>query len=1246
MLICKRGKTTEKFELKSGVTLIGKDLSNDFVVNSRKVSEKHALIEYHPLTRSFWLRDLHSGQAGGCVGATESNGRLVYGMIELRAGDLLRFGDKEFQFQMPALPKGPLTNQQAENGSAKRYKFSRRAQSTGGLASRQSNGSDISLPVVGEKIHPHNFNERFTRTPTTNQRLCKLKNEPVPRLVQTGKSLSQVADEPLELLKNGKKPPKGKTSENSGNRSGENSYRSDWYPDGGSIHGSIDSATTHSTGNQLVHRVIRLQNELHRKEIELARIKEANATLPRINGNGDINTGKQTTLDNAALSVIRINELVYQTFFVVSCKELQDVSRRLNEPSLKDNIDVFTEAYKVLQEPFSYRLMEVNSKCGVIFDKAEMSQDQKDQLFDKFDHFFSDQLNPISKAVDGILPALREASQLARESLKAANVFTQWSREFAAQLQLQPGWEVMGYKVDDLQQRFKDHNMNKHWLPQALVPILKVMIYESKNLADEMDRQAKDHNRALRALTEKNDDLVEELEKEKAINQELQQTHEEHDLVRELQTLRIQNHTLQEKLRLYEQRRRITMVRSKSQGEPKRKQTKFSTTTIPNDIETRILRDASLESRVPTPATAKDKEEVRDTVSSCSRCSTETETESSQSMKVDERAKISSVKTAVGEWEKRVEDRAQKLEEIKEDPKTYAATLINNITNNVTGRLASAVIGGVITGPSAKAMEEFNEKMDDKSHDDSENNNNPRPEITEDELMEKHNALKTAANTLFSHSSDGERNNNQVEEETQRNIDTDLQEEPYTIKYELFDQQVHRQDDEKDPEDPEDVSDKVQVADLGVEKTTHGNLDDPTKNENWIKITPSEEVLGIEELNDDIQRQSSHEFFEKDDAEEVTIREIKNVHEDLENFDNGYDNVENKTISPPSTGKECEKLDGCPLSPKLRSTREVEGESKEDDDSQITPEGTLKDAEDEEIFQKQPESRISRENSSKTEHTKALAEEHKILHSDRSFSNTENSLVQNDDEEYPQRQDNTEKVDNQSKNGNTDQVEPQERDPSVIEDEDNGEWKELHEVLRQASNQSEESDGDHPPLKRGLSEPLLREQELAQPESGRSGCTKRAESAEILVPDDAVHRKDTRATNEDIDDEILDEAVDENDKSYSKRQHAYEFWELAKVLAEALAVDLPGGEEADFTAIDQDESVHLERYRRELAVDAILDRLRQLLHKIRRQETIMSRQTSIRSSKSIDGERKLSHTVDAYKLNGGFTSPPIAEQVE
>jgi hypothetical protein len=69
------------------------------------------------------------------------------------------------------------------------------------------------------------------------------------------------------------------------------------------------------------------------------------------------------------------------------------MNKRLNSASMRDYGDCFGEAYRILQDPFSFRLMEINTKCGNVFKKMNLEAEEKEQLFEKFDHFFRDKIN-------------------------------------------------------------------------------------------------------------------------------------------------------------------------------------------------------------------------------------------------------------------------------------------------------------------------------------------------------------------------------------------------------------------------------------------------------------------------------------------------------------------------------------------------------------------------------------------------------------------------------------------------------------------------------------------------------------------------------------------------------------------------------------------------------------------------------------------------------------------------------------
>ncbi|KAI6184573.1 FHA domain-containing protein [Aphelenchoides bicaudatus] len=459
-------------------------------------------------------------------------------MVNLRNGDTLRFG------------------QSVEHpNSSGRHNVT--SSSTDASSDRNS---DITLPVVGHRIIPKNHRERFARPSIVNQRLCKLRD--VPRLVDAGKSLSQAAEvvdqhngerkRSSSLASDGnnnvkkKQKPRQKAVLITSESEHTPPNRLDRWTDLGV---SIDSNS--ANGNQLVQQVVNLQNKLHRKELEIAQLKErlaAQQALPQIAAS-NTETSNESTNEQTKHSNKNAKQIVYDTFFDVSCKEIEYLGQRFyrnQSGAMRDYSDVFNEAYRLLQEPFSFRLMEINTKCCSVFKRLQISADEKEQLYTLLDEFFRDKLNPISKAFDAFLPILKESTGIARTDVRACAVFSQWSREFGDQLQLNPNSEHMAYKVDDLQARFREHNLAKHWLPSSISPVLKILIYEFKTKVDELARKEKEVHHLQRQLTKQN------ARAEAEQNNPLIVQHSVDD--DEMQLLRNENEALRSSITLLEQK--------------------------------------------------------------------------------------------------------------------------------------------------------------------------------------------------------------------------------------------------------------------------------------------------------------------------------------------------------------------------------------------------------------------------------------------------------------------------------------------------------------------------------------------------------------------------------------------------------------------------------------------------------------------------------------------------------------------
>ena len=169
---------------------------------------------------------------------------------------------------------------------------------------------------------------------------------------------------------------------------------------------------------------------------------------------------------------------------------------------------------------FCSSLQDVSARCGRTFERANISTAERDFLYRSFDRFLRVQINvsgdidaqtiddtiilffccfqPITKAADAFLPLLKEASALARDSVRACAIFSQYSREFAQQLcspNADADWERCAYRIDDLQARFSEHSIARHWLPSSLTPLLRALVDVARRQRDELTKRGERRER-------------------------------------------------------------------------------------------------------------------------------------------------------------------------------------------------------------------------------------------------------------------------------------------------------------------------------------------------------------------------------------------------------------------------------------------------------------------------------------------------------------------------------------------------------------------------------------------------------------------------------------------------------------------------------------------------------------------------------------------------------------------------------
>lgn len=199
---------------------------------------------------------------------------------------------------------------------------------------------------------------------------------------------------------------------------------------------------------------------------------------------------------------------------------------------------------------------------------------------------------------------------------------------------------------------------------------------------------------------------------------------------------------------------------------------------------------------------------------------------------------------------------------------------------------------------------------------------------------------------------------------------------------------------------------------------------------------------------------------------------------------------------------------------------------------------------------------------------------------------------------------------------NEDENEQFERNQQSSNDDENNRKKDDEEGNRKSETDSEEDDTKHQEVDSNRSL-VGNEEELSDVDK----ISTQATEADV-DPDILDHQSVARRTSEPI--------LSPNKPIYEERkQNAIEFWELAQLLSQALNFELPNQDDADFGAIDADEGVNIEKNLREITVNTIMEKIREILERIKRieeQRVMTSRQQSIRSNKSTEGEKTKSRS--------------------
>ncbi|CAJ0955563.1 unnamed protein product, partial [Mesorhabditis belari] len=94
--------------------------------------------------------------------------------------------------------------------------------------------------------------------------------------------------------------------------------------------------------------------------------------------------------------------------------------------------------------------------------------------------------NLLCNQLEVLLPVVRDAAAIARESIRVCAVFTQWSRQIGDEIRSRGlSAEILLEAIDSLKEQFAINRMGRHWLPPSLTPLLRVAALEIKKQKEE-----------------------------------------------------------------------------------------------------------------------------------------------------------------------------------------------------------------------------------------------------------------------------------------------------------------------------------------------------------------------------------------------------------------------------------------------------------------------------------------------------------------------------------------------------------------------------------------------------------------------------------------------------------------------------------------------------------------------------------------------------------------------------------------
>ncbi|CAJ0955627.1 unnamed protein product, partial [Mesorhabditis belari] len=406
--------------LPQAITTIG-SRNCDIIVQAKNVAPIHASLEYNSVTRSYWLKD-HSLTAHTTV-----NGNTVYGQIELNTGDLVCFGDSQplvfenstlvpVKHQVTADYHDMFLEKQASIDKVHFPALPRRQ-------TPQSGGRGEALSSGREPPMRHDClgggaarKSRDTRVITGRHRQKEKRAGSADKVLQ-GNTSSRASS----------RSPRADTPPDS------DSPQVNVYSTGPELRLTGNPTRIRSVGNHLLQRVIRLQSELARKDQEIRELRAGSTPMGIEQLSGYRSLLEQSEREKerlrdlllqssssipqplsspnpryrpkirSALSIdpdqfedamyashpdqlqtlarTKMAEVeVYRAFVRTLAYELQSFNDRVLRQPVRDYSDVFQAIVRALEEPFSYKLMEIEADCEAYLTELGAAKEVTERL--------------------------------------------------------------------------------------------------------------------------------------------------------------------------------------------------------------------------------------------------------------------------------------------------------------------------------------------------------------------------------------------------------------------------------------------------------------------------------------------------------------------------------------------------------------------------------------------------------------------------------------------------------------------------------------------------------------------------------------------------------------------------------------------------------------------------------------------------------------------------------------------------